>query len=317
MECKICKRNCRDNRSLGIHIKSMHGMTTQEYYETYIGPQLSCLTCGKPTKFINLTLGFRKHCCNKCAQLDPVTAKAREDGCVKHFGVTNAMKDKYISTNAVNNRVQKIKQLANDNHLIAIPQKDNYMLSRICVANNIQIFKVGQKCFVKNDDYNKLTDLYNFWKNGQSTLELKILDIVQELYSGKIIVNTKQIIGPKELDIYLPELNLAFEVNGNYRHSKDFKDKYYHINKTNLCKDKGIKLIHIFEYEWINDVNNVKNIIKNAICGNIRQEDNLTLDLSKESLLSYPTYNIIKILDPVLINNVYNCGYAIITNNEK
>ena len=60
-----------------------------------------------------------------------------------------------------------------------------------------------------------------------------------------------------------------------------------------------------------------KNIIKNAICGNIRQEDNLTLDLSKESLLSYPTYNIIKILDPVLINNVYNCGYAIITNNEK
>lgn len=62
--------------------------------------------------------------------------------------------------------------------------------------------------------------------------------------------NTRALIPPYELDIYIPSKKLAVEVNGIYWHSDSkIADKNYHLNKQNMCKDKGIKLIHIFEDE--------------------------------------------------------------------
>lgn len=66
------------------------------------------------------------------------------------------------------------------------------------------------------------------------------------------IPNTKKIISPLELDFYLPEYNLAIEFDGLYWHSESAgKDKNYHLNKTKLCKDQNIRLVHIFEDEWM------------------------------------------------------------------
>lgn len=80
--------------------------------------------------------------------------------------------------------------------------------------------------------------------------------------------NTKGIIYPYELDIYLPINNLAIEFNGLFWHSElgyGKCNKNYHLTKTNLCKEKGIYLIHIFEDEWINKQDIVKSIIKNKL----------------------------------------------------
>ena len=42
----------------------------------------------------------------------------------------------------------------------------------------------------------------------------------------------------KELDIYLPNLNIAIEYNGLYWHGEKNKDKNYHLEKYNLCQEK-------------------------------------------------------------------------------
>ena len=56
----------------------------------------------------------------------------------------------------------------------------------------------------------------------------------------------------KELDIYIPKLNIAIEYNGLRWHSEEFnKDKNYHLKKLIECNNKGIKLIQIFEDEWV------------------------------------------------------------------
>ncbi|MFW6130771.1 MAG: hypothetical protein ACOC56_06250, partial [Atribacterota bacterium] len=53
-----------------------------------------------------------------------------------------------------------------------------------------------------------------------------------------------------ELDIYLPDFNIAIEYNGLYWHSElNGKDRNYHLNKTNICENENIQLIHIFEDE--------------------------------------------------------------------
>lgn len=56
----------------------------------------------------------------------------------------------------------------------------------------------------------------------------------------------------KELDIYVPSKNIAIEFDGLYWHNEIRKpDKTYHLNKTIECSNNGIRLIHIFEDEWL------------------------------------------------------------------
>lgn len=81
------------------------------------------------------------------------------------------------------------------------------------------------------------------------------------------LYNVRDVISPKELDIYIPEKNVAIEFNGNYWHGAEQKDKNYHYNKSKECEEKGIRLIHIFEYEWDNERQRpiLENIIKHAL----------------------------------------------------
>lgn len=95
--------------------------------------------------------------------------------------------------------------------------------------------------------------------------EIKLKDFIRSFYKGEIITNSKNIIPPMELDIYVPNLNLAIEFNGGYWHSEKFKDKNYHLNKYNLCKSKGIRLISIWEWEYLKDRDKIENFIKNLI----------------------------------------------------
>ena len=107
--------------------------------------------------------------------------------------------------------------------------------------------------------------------NGNSTAEKEISSFCK-LYYSNLIENSRNIISPYELDIYIPKIKLAIEFNGLYWHSEKYKNKNYHLDKYLLCKDKGIKLIQIFENEWRNKEDIVKsillenmNIIKNKI----------------------------------------------------
>ena len=57
----------------------------------------------------------------------------------------------------------------------------------------------------------------------------------------------------REIDVYIPSLKLGIEYNGLHLHSERLgKDKNYHLDKLNKCNEQGIKLIQIFEDEWLN-----------------------------------------------------------------
>lgn len=103
---------------------------------------------------------------------------------------------------------------------------------------------------------------------SQSFMETELVNFIKSIYSGEIIQNSRKILGnKKELDIYIPEAKLAIEVNGNYWHSALYKDSQYHYNKFNACRKLGIRLIHIYEYEYCNSVkiNIVHDIIRRAL----------------------------------------------------
>ena len=81
----------------------------------------------------------------------------------------------------------------------------------------------------------------------------------------------RSIAKPYEVDIYLPDYNLAIEYNGLYWHSEIYKKNDYHINKTELCEKNEIKLLQIFEDEWVYKRDIVKSIIKNKLNINLNK----------------------------------------------
>ena len=97
----------------------------------------------------------------------------------------------------------------------------------------------------------------------QSGLEIQLQKFIEKIYKGEIVFNFK--LENKEIDIYIPDLNLGFEFNGLYWHSEIYKEKNYHLDKTKLCLSKNIQLIHIWEDDWIYKKEIVQSMIINKL----------------------------------------------------
>ena len=145
-----------------------------------------------------------------------------------------------------------------------IGNDDNYIKY---LSDGISLFKCvkGHDFEIKSDNYYhrlknniSLCTICNPIGEQNSIKEKDLLEFIANNYTGEIISSYRDKL---EIDIYLPELNLGFEFNGLYWHSEKFKDKNYHINKTNHFKNKGIRIIHIWEDDWLFR----KDIIKSQI----------------------------------------------------
>lgn len=85
------------------------------------------------------------------------------------------------------------------------------------------------------------------------------------------IQRDRKVIAPKELDILLPERNLAIEYCGMYWHSHfnavdEKADKLKHTQKYEACKAQGIRLITMYESEWLEHRYALQRLLRNA-CG--------------------------------------------------
>ena len=85
-----------------------------------------------------------------------------------------------------------------------------------------------------------------------------------------VVRRDRSIIGPKELDIYLPEHRLAIEFCGMYWHSHgdaadEKKNKRRHAEKHRLCAEQGIRLITLYETEWQERPQTIKRMLRNAV----------------------------------------------------
>lgn len=109
----------------------------------------------------------------------------------------------------------------------------------------------------------------------RSDIENELKDYIQTIYTGIIKCNCRKEFDNKfEVDILIPEKNLAIELNGNYYHSElsGGKHKKYHLYKTLACERLGIKLIHIFEDEWRDKQEIVKLKIKHMLGENVNNK---------------------------------------------
>lgn len=103
--------------------------------------------------------------------------------------------------------------------------------------------------------------------------EQTLYEYVTKIYDGEVIQSNRSILKGKELDIYIPEKNIAIEYNGLYSHyyrpyestESRIKGKDYHLKKTLVCKELGIQLLQFYSDEWLLKRNIIESVIASKL----------------------------------------------------
>lgn len=190
----------------------------------------------------------------------------KEQTCLKLYGnkkYTNPKK-------AVETKKNKIKNFESLNNVINLTRLMNEIGQGFLSLDFKRIYDSSGNCYLSHEDELRCREYAKTNHNlkSVSSSEKDILDFVKGIYKGNVLENVRGFIKGYELDILIPDLKVAIEFNGSYWHSTSFLKKDYHLNKTLMCKEKGVRLIHIFEYDWIHKRPICESIIRNAVSPN-------------------------------------------------
>ena len=263
--CKLCNKKSKDilNKSGTItkHLSEEHSIQNfqnfMDYYEMVDispTPKLNCKMCNYSTVDVNNKSGaFTKHILQEHGITPTEYCKKFPSESKLWFHYFNVetkksiQKKKGIQCKLCGNYYKTIS----NSHCKSVHgiTQDDYKLR----------FGDTIVCDHTSDKLSDIATNTNATRNWTYRSKLEI-DICNFLESNNIkFIPTYKSLGT-ELDIYTPDYRIAIEVNGLLWHSELFgnKHKSYHLNKTNICNDNDIKLIHIFEDEWNDNTELVK-----------------------------------------------------------
>ena len=222
---------------------------------------------------------LKKYGVENPSQSDEIKKK-KEETCLKNYGVTNSLKSEKVRDALKNTMLERygvtnafmdpnIRQKAIESKKAKFLNKWDLHIgytddgSWICKCPHKECNKCEDKQFIINqimfhDRMRNETELCTKLlppgtTNQGTTIELFIRDILDK-YNIEYRINVRDVISPKELDIYIPSKKLAIECNGIFWHSK--KEPKYHLNKFLLCKENGIQLLTLWE-DWIKRTPNI------------------------------------------------------------
>lgn len=104
MKCKICGLSCASYRILGCHIRNIHKIPTESYYNRYLKKNKNegkCLMCGKKTAFLSLSVGYQPYCCKRCSDISPIKKRHTEQTNLIIRGCKNPFQDKKVQKKIV------------------------------------------------------------------------------------------------------------------------------------------------------------------------------------------------------------------------
>jgi len=301
--------------------------------------------CKNNVKFRTLKKGFSSFCSQKCVNLDKNIKQKRKDTMLKNYGVEHAllnlelnqkMKESYNRTMCIKYNKQHVfnqhiinYDYWNDREYIEnnfIDNEKHFLLTEFKTFFNCQQSAANKKLVDLNIKYVKRT--------GVSLAEYELIEWLENNNITNIIKNSRNIIS-NELDIYLPDLNIAIEFNGEYWHSycedksknvspkqSDLKYQKYHRQEKSIeCMNKNITLFHIDE----TNIDEIKDLIILQLTMEpiTQHDDTIIIDLLIDNglWLISQDYNIISINEPEFImskgRKVFDAGTITYTKNKN
>lgn len=84
--CVLCNRTL-NKLGFGFHTKKKHNISRKDYYDTYIKTEKEgiCKKCGKPTTFVDITVGYLQYCSNSCSNSSDDVISKKKETCKLHY----------------------------------------------------------------------------------------------------------------------------------------------------------------------------------------------------------------------------------------
>ena len=299
--------------------------------------------CGKKITFNKNWLdGYRGGCSAKCSQNNLSTKEKRKKTTIEKYGVDNVAQNNEIKNRIVETNLEKYGTKCSF---------QNKEVQKKWI-DNIQE-KYGVDHYFKTDEFKKKCKIYYLQKygvehqSGSEEIQRRIQETCMNRYGVSTYLNTeharnsikkynrssyekeicewldllnikyehsyRRLISPLLVDVYIPDYKLALEFNGLYWHSEFGKDKNYHLNKTLLCKEQGVHLIHIWEDDWLNRKEIIKSIILNKT---LKIDTKIFARKCKIMELNNETASIFLNSNHIQGYSRFSCSYGLYYNDE-
>lgn len=219
-----------------------------------------CIICENIVKFrtTGKNPGYSDTCCYSCAMKNPSRIQKRKETSIIKYQTdfpqqSESVKQKTIQTNLDRyGRSHKNQSHISTTNYLLLTNKEwltqQHYENKQTLTNISNELNVNVTTVQRNIQTVGLHTKHYYSSTGEQEIQqfLQSLNIPFE-------VNVRNIISPYELDIYIPQFNLAIEYCGLYWHSEQQgKNKNYHQQKLQLCQQQNIRLLTIFSDEWIN-----------------------------------------------------------------
>lgn len=140
-------------------------------------------------------------------------------------------------------------------HEAKLIHDDQYDYNNVVYVNNITPVEIGCRLhgsfFQTPSDHILQASGCPRCNGSTSRGERQIRSICESL-ADDVLANDRTVIPPYELDIVIPSHRVAIEYCGVYYHCDKFRhDPHYHETKMRLCRERGYRLLTIFEDEWV------------------------------------------------------------------
>lgn len=199
------------------------------------------------------------------------------------IGVSHITVDRWLKKHEIKNLVDARRRNTTATEILSDKNKleQLYTAGSTCekIAEQLSTTKgTVSRWLVFHEIERRNSNSYDRVINKVSNEEKSLVEFIEGFYEGEIKTSNRSILNGRELDVYLPEKNLAIEYNGLYSHSyKPWEEKEclikgpnYHLSKTIDCEKQGIQLIQIFSDEWNFKREIVQSIIKSKLGSNER-----------------------------------------------
>lgn len=281
--CKDHTRRITNIEKYGYEHNWEIGTSSREKYEETMQEKYGAkhtLSSAQLRKKVEIT-NNEKYGCDNVFQSEDIKEKIKQSNLEK-YGVENPQQCRTIKEKTIITLMSNIEAI---NATRKITLLNRYGIENINQIGKREWFEFKKKseeelkAYFEKKSLEEITrefgvsdypvrQLHNelFGKTSQMRMETSLINYIKKILPDtEIIKNTRKLIPPLEIDLYVPDKKIAIEFNGVYWHTECVgKDNKYHLNKTNLCESKGVRLLHITDKEWLYQQNIIKSILRNT-----------------------------------------------------
>lgn len=202
--------------------------------------------------------------------LNPLVKEKITDTLIERYGVSSPLQNQSILQKAIDTTYRRynrksVQQIHLSSEFLENLKDKEWVLDQLSTKSIRQLASENGMSF---SNLCKVVNSLGIDTHNYSSFEKEVIGFLRSIDITDIVIGDRTILNGQEIDIYIPSLKLGIECNGVYWHSEvaGGRDKYYHLKKTEIARSKGVRLVHVFDTEWYQMSDQVKNRLR-QMCG--------------------------------------------------